>query len=167
MALDQSLIALLTGAGGFKSGNPNMLPSFTGGRGLDQNLLALLMSQGMLPRRIGMDGSYMMPNAGGETSGFHSGSALDAFQSEGSMASRSMYAGRMGAERPTHPSMLTNDSAEIAAAQMAFDQQQANQKLQPTQAEIDQMSLIRKQLPPAWQGPPMPKLGRKVRTSPI
>lgn len=67
--LNPNILALLTG--GIQSrigmGGQQQLPQFSGGQGLNPNLLALLMSSGQLQKHFDMNGNPMLPNAPGSS----------------------------------------------------------------------------------------------------
>ncbi len=163
--MDYNLLSLLAGVGNMSGGRPGSLPKFQGGEGLDQNLLALLLSQGMLPRHQNMSGEYILPSKPQPTYGFHSPSQLDAFKAEGSMASR------MGPyfQKPQY-GMLPDD---MASKQIAYQAERANgedlmaqekvEAMQPTPDEIADMVRARMQ---GRLGPvgafPKPNLGRAL-----
>lgn len=142
MALDPQLLAILTGYGNLQSGNSGYLPKFKGGQGLDQNLLAMLMAQGMLPKRIAGDGSYILPDAPQETYGFHSPSQLDNFKQEGSMASR------MGPFFSNYGKVDTTPQDELflGAQNDARAKGIAQGAMYPTAQEDASMAAIRKQI---------------------
>lgn len=78
--LNPNILALLTGGiqNRIGMGGQQQLPQFSGGQGLNPNLLALLMSSGQLAKHFDMNGQPMLPNAPGASQAPTFG-GLDAF----------------------------------------------------------------------------------------
>lgn len=142
--MNYNLLSLLANSGGFHSGNPGQLPRFQGGQGVNQDLMMLLMSQGMLPKHRAMDGSYILPSAPQPTYGFHSPSAIDAFRAEGPMADRSPY---------FHPNWQPVNTYQGPPTKIP-QYTPADPAYEATSQEMPQIGKVQGPQPPMPQGPP-------------
>lgn len=66
MNFDPNILALLSGSiqSRVGMGGQQMLPQFSGGEGMDKNMLAMLMASGQLQKHLDMSGNPILPNAG-------------------------------------------------------------------------------------------------------